>query len=96
MKLLALILFAPVSTVWRGYVLCKLWLWFIVTTFGANPLSLPQAIGLSSVVSFLTFQVNHDARQDKSDTEKTVEIIIFGALYPACALFAGWIVCGLM
>jgi hypothetical protein len=38
----------------RGYVISKLWLWFVVSIFtGINPLSVGAAIGLSLLISVI-------------------------------------------
>ena len=38
-----------IAPIWRGYAFSKLWLWFIVSTFGAAPLAVAQSIGLALV-----------------------------------------------
>lgn len=49
---------APVSILlgpaWQGWVLAKLWLWFVVGTFDVRPLNVPQALGLSILLSSFT------------------------------------------
>ena len=39
-----------------GYILTKLWAWFVVSQFGVYKLSLVPAIGICVIVSFLTHQ----------------------------------------
>ncbi len=85
-----------VSPIWRGYALSKLWLWFIVSTFGAAPLGIAQSIGLALVVSFLTHQLDSYEDKEKSVTEKLVAAIIITFLSPAMALLFGWIVKGFL
>lgn len=82
------------STLWRGYVFSKLWLWFIVATFSACPLSIAQSIGLSSVVSFLTYQYDSYDDKSKSSAEKIGTGVAIALLMPALALFFGWVVKG--
>lgn len=76
----------------NGWALAKLWAWFIVPTFSAPPLSIPAAIGVSLVVSYLTFH----AKTDDKDEEDWVDILIRGALVgtlkPLFALGVGAIV----
>ena len=81
-----------VGTIWRGYVFSVLWKWFIVPVFPAMPLlSIPVAIGIAMVVSFLAYQYTYN----KDDRETSAKMgTAFGAvlLYPALALLIGWVV----
>lgn len=54
------------SSVLNGYVLSILWDWFIVLKFGLASLSIPEAIGLSLTIGFLTFKAdkNDDTQDD--------------------------------
>ena len=85
-----------VSSIWRGYALSKLWLWFIVSTFGAAPLGIAQGIGLALVVSFLTHQVDTYVDKSKSATERMAAGVLIAFLSPATALLIGWIVKGFL
>lgn len=84
-------IFAPI---WRGYVFSKLWLWFIVSTFGAIPLGIAQSIGLAAVVGFLTYQYDQYEDKEKGVAEKMTTMIAVAALSPGMALLFGWIVKG--
>ena len=46
----------PVVWVVRGYVLTKLWLWFVASQFGLPPFNIPQAVGAAMLISLLTYQ----------------------------------------
>lgn len=83
---LALILLVPFSAAWNGLILVKLWAWFIVGTFGLQPLRIPQALGVSLVVGFLTAQTNN-----AKEKHSTVESIGIAFIFPLFALFFGWI-----
>jgi hypothetical protein len=84
------IIIIALCAIWEGFVLCKLWAWFIVDFFGAPALTITTAIGMSIIASHL----NHsNTSSDKTGFWETV-------LCPACkgvfggavALLAGWIV----
>ena len=47
------ILMLPFGVAWRGYVLSVMWGWF-VTPFGADPIGVAHAIGLSAALAMLT------------------------------------------
>lgn len=85
-KAIAWIAFAFMAAIWRGYALTVLWGWFVVNTFGAQPLGIPLAIGLSMLVSFLT---HPPQKPNDSDSAFIISLAIFG---PALVLFMGWIV----
>jgi Na+(H+)/acetate symporter ActP len=53
----AIVALMVASSIWSGYVLSILWGWFIVPTFGLPMLSIPVAIGLALIVSYLTKQM---------------------------------------
>jgi hypothetical protein len=45
---------AILAMTFSGFVLVKLWSWFIVATFKAVPLTIPQGIGICLVTSVVT------------------------------------------
>jgi len=49
----SLILTIP-SYLFSGYVLMKLWSWFIVPTFSTEPISYVAAAGITLIIGFLT------------------------------------------
>lgn len=75
----------PLAVTWKGYVLAKLWGWFIVDKFGLPALTVAQAIGLAIVVGMFTY-IKTD---DKDEAWKPYAIAFLG---PLISLFAGWIV----
>ena len=90
--ILAALVTMIVSPIWRGYAFSKLWLWFIVSTFGAVPLGIAQAIGLALVVSFLTHQPDTYQDKNQTGTERLITAVIIAFLSPAVALLFGFIV----
>lgn len=79
------------GVIWRGYAFSVLWGWFVMPYFGVAALSIPVAIGLTMVVSFLTYQFTH-TEDNRSSREKIIEGITIGLLHPAFALLFGWVV----
>ena len=73
-----------------GWVLSILWDWFVVSLFGLQSLSIPQAIGFSLVVGYLTHQTmpNQKNKDDKVDYVALASQL----LKPFMALFIGWVV----
>lgn len=83
------IVFAPI---WRGFAFSKLWLWFVVSTFGATPLGIAQSIGIGYVVGFLTKDPKPRKKEERQFWEEFGEALTISALYPAFALLFGWII----
>lgn len=54
-KFLALLLWLAPLSVLRGIVLAKLWEWFVADTFGVLAISVVQAVGLSTLVTYLGY-----------------------------------------
>jgi len=75
-----------VAAVWGGIVLKVLWGWIVVPTFEMAELSLPAAIGVGLVVSFLTHQYVPTKDEDLP------EILVHELLYPLIALVMGFVV----
>jgi len=50
------VIMAIPGAIWQGFILSKLWLWFIVPVFALAPIAIVPAIGLMLVVGFLTHQ----------------------------------------
>lgn len=90
--LLAIRLALVIPTVaWRGWVLTKLWAWFIVGAFGADPLRLVDAIGISLVVGYLTTDYPFPSGKPAEAVDLLLWDLIVAAVVPACALAGGWI-----
>lgn len=89
------VLIVPV-TIWRGYVLSKLWLWLIVPVFPNAPvLSIVTAIGVSIVFALFTSGLKQ--ADYKKDDDESITTVFFKALShsftaPAVALLFGYIV----
>jgi hypothetical protein len=49
----------------NGFALATLWAWFVVPTFQCVSLSIPAAIGISTVVGYLTHQVGTTKKDEK-------------------------------
>lgn len=78
------------STVMNGWALSKLWSWFVVETFGLPILSIPEAIGLAMIASYLTHQTDLGKnRSDKSFGEILVEGAMFATARPLVAVGGG-------
>lgn len=80
----------------EGYVVSVLWRWFIVTTFAAPSISVAQGLGLSILVTQLTY--HHQHKDD--DEEKGAEVekfrramyrLFFASALSAMFLLYGWV-----
>lgn len=75
-----------VSSILNGFVLVKLWEWFLVTPFGFPKLSVPVAIGISIIAKYLTIQ------QIPKTDNKSTDTYCFAIVYPLLTLCIGWVV----
>jgi hypothetical protein len=91
--ILIILTFSIVSllSIYDGFVLTKLWMWFVVPTFGLPMLTLPIAIGLALLVSFLTHQRPAE-NPNKSTSEQIVDQIAHGLSSTTIIFLMAWIV----
>ncbi|HUV00049.1 MAG TPA: hypothetical protein VMW32_03695 [Bacteroidales bacterium] len=69
------IILGIISVVITGFVLSKLWFWFIVPVFALPELRLIEAIGLSFLISFVWHRKSDD------DTDDFVEHALYVIVY---------------
>ena len=85
----------PLSSILNGWVLTKLWAWFIVPTFDAPMLGIAPAIGLSVIVGYLTQHASKSSDEDdkyRSTGEKLAKAVFTAIFNPLVYLLIGWIV----
>lgn len=80
----------PVTIMLNGWVLTKLWAWFMVTGFGVAPLRLSIAIGIAMMVTYLTHQ--NDGNYARKEGTKWWHSIVFVLLKPLVTLVFGYVV----
>jgi hypothetical protein len=93
MGLLAIIILivagVVVLSIARGFVLSYLWQWFVVP-FGLPNIGVAHAIGISLIVSFLTYE---GAKTDNKDVAEAIS----GPVIQLVVVFAfGWLVHAIM
>lgn len=76
-------------TILSGYVLSILWGWFITATFGLPLLTIPVAIGVMLVVSYLTKQSDFN-NSDREDYQKRINVVMI--VKPLAALVVGYVI----
>lgn len=86
-KVIAWIIALIISPIINGFVLVKMWAWFIIDTFNAQPLRIVEAIGLMYVIGFLTIKPKKN-KEDTSLGDAAMLTIFKAAFY----LFAGSVV----
>ena len=73
----------------NGCVLSILWAWFIASTFGLPLLTIPVAMGIMLVVSYLTKQADFN-NQDREDYQYRINVL--QVVKPLAALVVGWVI----
>lgn len=89
---LGVIILLLLGTIFNGVALMYLWAWFVVVPFALPALSLGQAIGLSSVVSFMTYQYIDVENENKTAKERLVSALGSLMVRPIGALIFGRVV----
>ena len=83
--------FIVVSAIMNGLALSILWDWFVVPLFDVVRLSIPQAIGLAMIVSFLTYRSGATEKvQGKNWALLSAMLIAF--LHPVLVVAIAWVV----
>jgi hypothetical protein len=79
------------STILNGWAFSLLWEWF-VSPLGYPVLSVPQAIGLSLVIAYVTHQYNKDEHKGQSFPEVLAWGISLAVVKPMMSLGVGLII----
>lgn len=79
------------SSLINGYGLSVIWSWFMVTIFGLPELTIPAAIGVSLVVSFLTYNESSESN-GKGVLELLGEMLAKAIGKTLGIILVGWIV----
>lgn len=90
-KFMTIILAMIISPIISGFVIMKLWLWFIVPIFEINPLRIVEAIGLMFFVNYLKIKRYEEEDRDRF-WEKFKANVLYTILMAGFALFTGWLV----
>lgn len=75
----------------RAWVLCKLWLWFVVPQFHLANLHISVAYGLS-MVAYTLHSIPSPEYKDESTTATIGRSISYGILIPLTSLLVGWFI----
>ncbi len=81
----------PAGIIMNGWVLSVLWGWFVVPLFHLPELTIPYAIGISTVIGL--FKKSTTDQNDKREFyEKLIEALIITFIAPLLTLGFGWII----
>ena len=81
----------PIGIIIDGFVLSKLWSWFMVTTFGLPPLTIFEAVGLAIVVQFFAWSMTRPPTNDLEVGDRMISAIVSPLIKAAAFLGVGWI-----
>lgn len=79
----------------NGWVMRVFWGWFIVPVFGVDPITIPQAIGLSVIVGYLTRHLKNDdsyVPEGASAQDKVVYALVMSVVTSLFFLGMGYVV----
>jgi len=87
-----LVIIIFINSIWSGYVLSKLWAWFVVTTFSLPEISIATAIGLALIIGYLTKGEEKVDTENKEFGELFLEATFKGLMKPTISLGIGWVI----
>jgi len=90
-KFMTIVLAMIISPIISGFVILKLWGWFVVPIFETHPLRLAEAIGLMFLVNYLKLKRDKETDKDKFWKEFATNIF-FLIIMAGFALLSGWVV----
>ena len=89
-KFITILLAIIISSIINGFVIVKLWAWFIVPTFDQNPLRIVEAIGIMILISYI--RIKRDDQSDKDFWEEFTKNVLYSVIMAGFILLIGWIV----
>jgi len=83
-----------IGMIFNGYVIALFWGWFVVPVLTNIPsLPLVPAIGIATLIRCLTYQSPLAVKWEECTWGRAIaRVIVEPILYPAMALFFGWII----
>ena len=82
----------PVGIIVNGWVLSILWNWFMPISLGLPTLSISKAIGVSMVISYITYQKDAEKSGSKNAHHVFIEGLAWLVAKVGCGLLIGYIV----
>ena len=89
-KFMAVVIALILSPIIGGFVVVKLWAWYVVPIFETNPLRLVEAIGLMLLVQYVSYK--HVKPESDEFWESFLEKLGAVIFMAAFVLFSGWLV----
>jgi hypothetical protein len=71
--------YAALVSIFDGWVISKLWLWFMTPIFGLHPLTVPQCIAVALVVNYLTHylaKTTQDFKDSKDSKWSAISTVV--------------------
>jgi hypothetical protein len=84
---LGLLLLSPLLAIYNGFVISKLWMWFIVPVFGLSPIRIIEGIGIQILLSHLF----RTLPKKNEEAETAIVSIIFTLVSSSLTLLLGYI-----
>ena len=75
-ELFVTLLMGPITAIAGGFVLMKLWIWFLIP-MGLFEISIVQAIGVKIIISFLTANNLNSIKIEQSKSKRVMIILIY-------------------
>ena len=92
-SIVATIVALVLGAIMGGFVLSKLWVWFMVPIFDVNPLRIVEAIGLTFIVGYMTKNhVESGKTLEGPFLEELLKAFLQTVVIAGMFLLIGWII----
>ena len=95
MTFLVFLVSFPLSVLWRGFVVSKLWTWHVVTVFGVASLTVSESVSVSLMMVALTHQMQDTSeliKEQENVTTRRFLAVAIPLLKNLTLLAFGWLV----
>jgi len=90
-KFMIIIIVMIVTPLINGFVVMKLWNWFIIPIFSLQPLKLIEAIGFTIILAFITAKPSKNNKEEDF-WDKLFESVLYTILLGLFTLILGYVV----
>jgi len=65
----------------KGFILSKLWVWFLVASLGVPAINLVTAMGIAIILSLLTTNIDYKSMENRTDGDVVINMITKAVWY---------------
>jgi hypothetical protein len=89
--IVSVIAIIAIATIGNGFALSILWEWFVMPVFSVGVLGIAEALGLSLVIGFMTYQSDAVSKKEE-EGNPLLNAFLLAVFRPVFILFMGWLI----